>query len=153
MSATLVLLYIAYFTALHAFGSWLAVNEICSCGSDFYEWICAVRDASSASHGEALVKGLQNLIIINKSVSIQRDMRQDTMIMMYIVLGQDTMRYILVQTFIKSTELLRFHHLINSATGIYRPCCWGARDLGSKSGHSHSQNSFPSHRKTHREFG
>ncbi len=46
-----VLLYIAYFTALHALGSWLAVNAICCCWGNFYEWICTVRDASSASQG------------------------------------------------------------------------------------------------------
>ncbi len=44
-----LLLYIAYFTALHALVSWLAVNAICCCCGDFYECICAVRDASSAS--------------------------------------------------------------------------------------------------------
>ncbi len=44
-----LLLNIAYFTVLHALGSWLAVNAICCCWGDFSEWICAVRDASSAS--------------------------------------------------------------------------------------------------------
>ncbi len=43
-----LLLYIAYFTALHALGLWLAVNAICSCWGDFYDWLCAVRDASYA---------------------------------------------------------------------------------------------------------
>ena len=41
-----LLLNIAYFTALHAVGSWLAINAICRC---FYGWICAVCDSSSAS--------------------------------------------------------------------------------------------------------
>ena len=36
-------------TALHALGSWLAVTAICCCWGDFYEWISAVRDASSTS--------------------------------------------------------------------------------------------------------
>ncbi len=44
-----LLLYIACFTALHALGSWLAVNAICCCWGDFYEWSCTVCDASSAS--------------------------------------------------------------------------------------------------------
>ncbi len=48
--------YIAYFTALHALGSWLAANAICCCWGDFYEWICAIRDASSASQETHLSK-------------------------------------------------------------------------------------------------
>ena len=32
-----LLLYISYFTALHALGSWLAVNTTCCCWGDFYE--------------------------------------------------------------------------------------------------------------------
>ncbi len=44
-----LLLYIVYFTALHTLGSWLAVNAICCCWGDFYEWVCALHDASSAS--------------------------------------------------------------------------------------------------------
>ncbi len=44
-----LLLYTAYFAALYALGSWLAVNRICYCWGDFYEWICTVRDTSSAS--------------------------------------------------------------------------------------------------------
>ena len=43
------ILHIAYFTALHALGTWLAVNAICCCWGDFYEWICAVHDASSTA--------------------------------------------------------------------------------------------------------
>ncbi len=44
-----LLLNIAYFTALHALGLWLAVNKICCCWGGFHEWICAVCYASSAS--------------------------------------------------------------------------------------------------------
>ncbi len=43
-----LLLYIAYFTALHALGSWLAVDAICCCWGEFYKWSCSVRNASSA---------------------------------------------------------------------------------------------------------
>ncbi len=44
------------FTALHTLGSWLAVNAICCCWDKFYEWICTVRDASSASQETHLSK-------------------------------------------------------------------------------------------------
>ncbi len=59
-----LLLYIVHITALHALGSWLAVNAICCCWGGFFEWICSVRGASSASQETHSSKeGLQNLII------------------------------------------------------------------------------------------
>ncbi len=61
---SVTLLYIVYFTALHTLGSWLAVNVICYYWVDFYEWICAVRDASSASQETHSSKVYRKRIII-----------------------------------------------------------------------------------------
>ena len=67
-SATL--LNIAYFTALHALGSWLAVNMICCYWGDFYEMNLRCSRCKLRLSRDALVVGVQSLIIVGRSTKV-----------------------------------------------------------------------------------